>query len=132
MSDQLRIEIPGPPIPLQRARASKNRFYDPQYVAKENIRTFTKTLISPFKLLSGPVSLEAIFYIQIPKSWSKKKKAAHDKQFCAKKIDLSNILKFFEDTYNGLIWEDDCLICHINADKIWSFEPKTILIIKEL
>ncbi|MHA1401911.1 MAG: RusA family crossover junction endodeoxyribonuclease, partial [Candidatus Heimdallarchaeaceae archaeon] len=72
----MRIEIPGAPIALQRARTKGNVFYDPQYTAKQNIIWYFKRTYGEVTPLETPIELEITFYMPIPKSWSKKKQAA--------------------------------------------------------
>jgi len=125
------IEIPGPPIPLQRARVSHNRFYDPQYKVKENMRWYVTREYGVLKPIEEPIFLELTFHMPIPKSWSKKKQAKFLNQPHAVKADLSNLIKFYEDCFLDIIWRDDSLIWKLNAQKIYSLVPKTIINIKD-
>jgi Holliday junction resolvase RusA-like endonuclease len=130
----MRIEIPGDPIPLQRARAFKNRFYDPQYQAKKNYLSYVMEHLSerPEMPLKGAISLQATFYFAIPKSWSKKKKKNNLNTPCLKHVDLDNLLKMPFDVLNNHIWIDDSQIYYVTAIKLWAEESKTILNIIEL
>lgn len=130
----MKLEIPGDPIPLQRARAFKNRFYDPQYEAKKNYLSYVKEHLPdqaelPFK---GAISLEATFYFGLPKSWSQKKKKNNLNMPCLKHVDGDNLLKFPFDTLNGTLWIDDSQIYYIKAIKLWAEKGKTILNILEV
>lgn len=46
--------------------------------------------------------------------------------------DLSNMIKFYEDCLNGILWEDDRLIVEIYSFKIYAETPGTLIIINEL
>jgi Holliday junction resolvase RusA-like endonuclease len=122
------IELPGNPIPLKRARAGKNGFYDSQYIVKKNIREFVRLSIKDeLKPILGEVELKATFHMQIPKSWSKKKKREMLGKPHLQRPDLSNFLKFYEDCFLEMLYADDSQIYKIDAVKIWAEEGKTIL-----
>lgn len=128
----IRIEITGLPLPLSRARVTNKSFYDPQYMAKKNFSHEVQKQFDPtFKPLECPLSIELEFHLPIPTSISNKKKNLLFKNGHAKKPDLSNLIKFVEDALNKVIWQDDSLICEVIAKKIYTYEPKTILTIKE-
>ena len=57
-----------------------------------------------------------VFFIQMPKSWSKKKKKAMNGTPHQQKPDLDNLVKGFLDA----AYEEDCKIWHINASKYWT------------
>jgi len=126
----MKFEIPGKPIPLQRARTSSNRFYDPQCLVKRNIRTYIQEqLPEGFKPFTEPLELQVIFYMPIPKAFQKYRKELlkegkelpHDKT-----PDASNCVKFLEDCFLKMLYEDDRQIWKISAKKIWAFEGKTV------
>jgi Holliday junction resolvase RusA-like endonuclease len=60
------------------------------------------------------------FYMPMPASWSKKKKADMDGQPHKSKPDLDNILKALFDA----LYEDDAHIWYVTAKKIWSYDGK--------
>ena len=62
------------------------------------------------------------FYIPIPKSWSKKKKAEHlgKPHRMATRNDLDNLIKAVMD---ALIKDDGC-VHYLKAEKFWSEEGK--------
>jgi len=47
-----------------------------------------------------------------------------------KRPDLDNIIKFFLDSMNGLVFTDDSLIWKLKAQKVYSLDPRTEIIIK--
>jgi len=61
-----------------------------------------------------------IFVIPMPKSWSKKKKAAHDGQPHRAKPDIDNVLKALMDA----VLEDDSHVWSVRASKRWGYEGK--------
>ena len=58
------------------------------------------------------------FYLPMPKSWSKKKKAEHDGQPHQQKPDIDNLLKALYDS----VLTDDSGIWSVRAEKYWAYE----------
>ena len=89
---------------------------------------------APRNLFEGPISLQCIFYMPIPKSWSKKKQhqaSIHSIQPTVKP-DVDNMLKLVKDALNGVIWKDDKQVVHVNARKLYSQDPRTEIFIEEI
>ena len=135
------ITIPGPPIPLKRPRVTKSHTYDPQAEIKEDIYWMIKSQLphacvptgdrfysdSQFSLFRGPVSLDFTFFMPIPKSTSKKKKQELLLRCHTKKPDLDNLIKFYCDVSTVALFYDDSQVYNINAIKLYSDEPRTII-----
>jgi len=134
MKRSLRITIPEPPICWQRARTNKNRFYDPQWEVKKNLRIYVQeTYLKPdFKLLDGPLEVNYHFYFKMPKSWSKKKTKAMFHKSHTNNKDLSNLMKFYEDTFNDFLCIDDRFIASSSQYKVWSDKDFTVMQISEI
>lgn len=73
------------------------------------------------------LSVKAYFYMEIPKSWSKKKQKEMEGAYCAKRPDLDNLVKVIDGLDDCGIWDDDSQVVHINAIKRWSVCPGTII-----
>lgn len=125
-------EIPGNPVPLQRHRHSGKRTYDPQKKEKEKHQWLLRSCINSFKPLNSAIKLVVEYHMPIPKSYSKKKalECLLGPHCC--KPDLSNLIKFTEDTYNSMVWSDDSLICEIDAKKFYSLTPKTVFRVEQV
>ena len=137
------ITIPGPPIPLKRPRVTKSHTYDPQAEIKEDIYWMIKSQLphacvptgdqfysdSQFSLFRGPVALAFTFFMPIPKSTSKKKKQEllNEIPLHIKKPDLDNLIKFYCDVSTVALFYDDSQVYNINAIKLYSDEPRTII-----
>ena len=119
-------EIPGTPIPLKRHRHVGKRTYDPQKKAKEVHQWQIKNVINGLFPAHTAIKLVVEYHMPIPKSYSKKRTKECLLGPHSKKPDLSNLIKFTEDAFNGLMWEDDSLISEIEARKFYSMEPKTV------
>ncbi len=59
------------------------------------------------------LSVKVTFYLTKPKSCGKR-------QYPEVKPDLDNLCKSFLDGCNGIVWEDDSLICELIARKEYS------------
>jgi len=84
------------------------------------------------KFLTGPLELEIIFVMPIPKSWSKKKREAIVGQPHTSKPDTDNLLKSVLDALEGTIYKNDSQIYSINTKKVYGTNPRTIYYFKEL
>lgn len=102
---ELRFVIPGKPVVLQRHRVSRHGgMYDPSVNQKTRMGWYalqarTKAGIGLFK---GDLGVFLVFY------------------GLRKNSDLDNAIKML-DAFNGVLWDDDKQIIHIEA---WKFKCK--------
>jgi len=130
--------LPGNPIPAKRPRVTKTHTYSPHkedmirasFELQEQIRKHAY----PDMPLKGPVSLEVTFFMQMPKSLSKRKKALLYGEPCSSKKagDLDNLIKKLFDSGNGILYEDDSQIVELHAKKLYDYIPRTEFCIKTL
>ena len=71
-------------------------------------------------------SFEIEFHIQMPKSWSLKKKDRCDGKPHQQRPDLDNLLKGWKDS----VYEEDAVVWHVEATKLWTFGPGYIMVTK--
>lgn len=126
------ITIPGIPNVLKRHRHKKSGgTYNSQRTEMNNLGFIVKT-----QWTSDPIDyiikLEVVFYINMPKSFSNKKVKEFENRYDGRHHDLSNYIKFLEDSLNGIVWRDDSLIVELNAKKKYSSNPRTEFEIKQL
>jgi Holliday junction resolvase RusA-like endonuclease len=120
--------LTGEPIPLARARYGKfNNIYDSQKNAKLVLGITLQALHGDKPLFSGPIAFDAIFYFQTPKR-SKTKTGT----YYAGRPDADNLLKFYADISNGIIFKDDSQIVRLSAIKVYDETPRTIFTITPL
>lgn len=76
-----------------------------------------------------PLRLRMAITTPIPKSWSKREKAAalDGTRLPTGKPDLDNCLKLVADALNGIAWADDKQIVTVEASKRYGAEPQTVL-----
>ena len=91
----------------------------------------------PVKILANPergqreASTEALhvtmrFGFAMPNSWSKKKREERVGTFHRQRPDLDNLVKIC-DALNNIVWEDDCQVAVISAQKVWSETSFTVI-----
>lgn len=119
------------PIPASRPRVTRfATYYGKKYTQfRKEMDILVKPLPEPLKCL---LSVNIIFYIQIPKSYTKKRKRAIMGQHCDNNADIDNYLKALFDCFNRKIFEDDKQIAHVEALKVWSDKGQIALTIKKL
>lgn len=141
----MKITIPGPPIPKARARSFRSRgktiTYDPQHDKKQAVR---KHLIAEWAkqyrneseeiakkaanfACARSYHLSICFYMPIPDSESEGQKNAKlwGIDPCNKKPDCSNMLKFYEDAANEVLYQDDSMIVSGDFKKKYDKNPRT-------
>lgn len=151
----MKIVIPGPPIPKARARhfqrGSRTITYDPQHEQKNHVknllvRAVRKAFDSENKALVMEASslahgrvfhLSITFFMALNASDSDGQKNAKlwGLEPCNKKPDCSNMLKFYEDCANEVLYPDDSMIVSGNFKKKFDINPRTeinIMIVDEL
>ena len=64
-------------------------------------------------------SFDIEFYIQMPKSWSKKKKELHNGNPHKQRPDLDNYIKAWCDS----VFEEDSVVWRFKATKRWTDKP---------
>jgi hypothetical protein len=73
-----------------------------------------------------PLCVEICFHLPYPKLPKRKLSALWEKQPVSKP-DVDNLVKFYLDAANQILWHDDRQITSIIAHKIYSQKPKTVI-----
>lgn len=128
------FEIPGKPFAKQRPRATRQgRIYTP----KETV-SFERTvgmIAAPLfpEPIKGPVKLTIWATFETPKSWSKKKTAAHLNRYHTQRPDLDNITKAIKDGLNRIAWADDSQVAAYGEfRKVWGPTARTVVTVEAL
>jgi Holliday junction resolvase RusA-like endonuclease len=133
----INLEIPGNPKALKRHRHTNkdgvHRNYDP---SSDDKRTFLDLAFEhkPDKPIDEPISVGLHFYFERPKSHygtgkNKDILKPNAPKWHTSAPDIDNLQKFCFDSFNGVFWKDDSIICQIVAQKIYSDNPRTEIII---
>ena len=127
------ITIPGQPFAWRRPRSNgKIRFNDKATEAnRQSLQAIVaREMPAP---LEGPLRITVRAVFAIPKSWSKRDRAAHLWRPHTQKPDLSNIVKELEDGLNRIAWVDDSQIAEYGlSGKVWGDRDFTVLTIESL
>jgi len=77
------------------------------------------------------VALRCLFYMPFSSNIPKGRRALwHEKKHHTKRPDLDNLIKLVCDGLNETAFKDDNIVCSISAEKLYSFEPRTEVILK--
>jgi Holliday junction resolvase RusA-like endonuclease len=124
-----KIVIIGDPIAKKRPKfARRGNFvsvYDTQKKETDDIK-IQMLAQWPHKPIETGLEIEILFFMPIPASWSKKRKESALKSETHKtKPDLDNLVKFFFDSMNDVIYSDDRLIYKLTSGKWYDLNPRT-------
>jgi len=132
--------IPGQPVAKGRPKFSRRGkavvAYTPAKTASyENLVKLAATAAMAGATPSAaPIDLTIILALQIPASWSNKRRAlAVAGTICAtKKPDADNVLKGIKDGCNGIVWRDDAQVVSISLQKLYSETPHANVVVREM
>lgn len=124
--------VVGSPIALLRARPnySERRMWDSQRDLKVWWKCHLDRCHDNRPKFTGPIQLTVYAFIDLPQAKKTKKSYLHT--YHHSPPDSSNLLKWVEDAAQGILFDNDCLIADARCIKLWSNEPRTTFIIKEL
>lgn len=105
----------GKPVPAPRPRVTKYGTYnDPKYTAyKKALGLIAKSKIK--NPLENEIFIKIDFFYNIPKSWTKKKKA--EAKWHKSKPDIDNLIKTVLDGLNKIAYKDDGQVVQVMARK---------------
>lgn len=141
----IKFTLVGDPIAKARHRTTQvngfSKAYDPQCTQKKDFQWLLLAEIrkGPWNPLCFPsdnaIRLDLDFYMPIPKSWSKAKRMRfeanpYDPEFYhTSKPDLDNLVKFFLDCGNKILYNDDCQVVRCSTGKQYGAVTKTDVLI---
>ena len=112
------------PVPASRPRVTRwSTFYGKKYTEFKAAMEIAKSDIHCLPLEDN-VYAKLDFFVQIPKSWSKKKKEAKNGKFCNNNADIDNYCKAIMDSLNGKYYIDDRQVVMLRARMFWSITPR--------
>ena len=121
---RIEIEVSGQPQGKGRPRFTRTgRAYTPdktrQYEARIKAAAWAEMQKHSLKATQRPVHVDVIAFMDIPKSWSKKKRmeAEYGAITPTAGYDLDNIVKAALDGVQGVIFDDDRQVSSIKARK---------------
>lgn len=120
------IVFPIAPMVASRARVTRYATYFPKrYTAfrKEFAELLEQYKATPTDAL---IYVKLDFYVQLPKTMSKKKKAEKEGKHCDNNADLDNYVKATLDSLEGKYYNNDKQIVMIRARKYWSNDGRVV------
>ena len=114
------ITFPIAPVVASRARVTRWSTYFPKKYTQFK-KEFAE-LLQEYKATSTTdlIYVKLDFYVQLPKTMSKKKKAEKEGKHCDNNADLDNYVKATLDSLEGKYYDNDKQIVMIRARKYWS------------
>jgi len=126
---RLWFTVPGEPRGWARARTQGARFFTDTKTRSEKQAVAAWAIEAGARIIDGPVDVRLTAYLRIPKSASKKLRAAMlaNIQRPTKKPDNDNLAKLALDALNGVCWHDDVQVVDLTVRKFWSDEPRLVV-----
>ena len=114
------ITFPIAPVVASRARVTRWSTYFPKRYTQ--FRKEFGELLEKYKAepTDGLLYVKLDFYVQLPKTMSKKKKEEKEGKHCDNNADLDNYVKATLDSLEGKYYNNDKQIVMIRARKYWS------------
>ena len=133
----MRIEVEGEPVAKQRPRFTRQGGFVRTYTPKKTL-DYEKAIAEEFlkqedrSEYEGYVRIKCIFYMPMPKAFSKKKreKALKGDILPITKKDVDNLVKSVLDGLNGVAYKDDKQVVSLYAHKYYSDRPRTEVVIE--
>jgi Holliday junction resolvase RusA-like endonuclease len=135
----IQFTVYGEPVAQGRPRATNInghiRMYDPK--KSSDFKNYVRLVAAdhrPDKPLEGPILVAVKVYKKIPKSFSKKKKAAAEAGQLrpTSKPDVDNYAKSIKDALKNVIWKDDSQVVDLHISKWYSETPRVEITIVPL
>lgn len=93
-------------------------------------RLFAAEAMAGRDLLEGPLEMTARFVYEIPKSWSKAKRA--NSKWKVSTPDYDNLAKLCGDSLNCVVWHDDAQVASARIEKVYGDRAEVIVTVREL
>lgn len=128
-----RYEFKIEAVPASRPRVTRfATFYPKRYTAFREAMGVICDHTKFNKIGVGPIKVETIIYLPMPKSWSKKKKQEMNNGWKDNTSDNDNYEKSIWDSLNGKAWEDDRQIVWNETKVKYSEEGSVIVVVTPL
>ena len=126
----IQLQLDCIPISWSAPIKGKHGFYDKKSQEKEFIRWQLKGQYRDAPL-TGPLAIEFIFFIPIPKSTSRaKRQQMLERRILPTTPDTTNVQKLFEDCLQGIVIDNDRYVNRITSTRYYSEKPGVVAIVK--
>lgn len=104
-----------------------------RYLAYKNfIQWKVKQQLKGANPLTKALSVNIVFIMPIPVSYTKLQKTTLVNTYHVKKPDIDNLVKGCFDALNKLVWKDDNQVARVTATKIYGSKPQIEIEIEEI
>ena len=112
------------PVPAARPRVTRwSTFFPKKYTQfRKEFALILDEL--DVELAHGLLYAKLDFFMQIPKSWSNKKKLAKEGKYADNNVDVDNLVKACLDSCEGVFYENDKQVAMIRARKFYSVNAR--------
>ena len=112
------------PVPAARPRVTRwSTFFPKKYTQfRKDFALILDEL--DVELAEGLLYAKLDFFMQIPKSWSNKKKIAKEGKYADNNVDVDNLVKACLDSCEGVFYENDKQVAMIRARKFYSVDAR--------
>jgi len=130
----IRFTVPGEPRGWARARTGQGHHFVDSKTHSEKQAVAAWALEAGAKVQDGPLRLVMYAYLGIPKSASKKRRAAMlaGYEHPTKKPDVDNVAKLTMDALRNVCWRDDVQVVDLLIFKRWDENPRLAIEISPL
>ena len=130
--DPVTIVLLGAPVPSAQAGVGKSghRFVPRrQSDAVAFIRAVASDAMLNRPMLTGPLRIDFLAEVPIPKGFSKRKRsdAIVGSVYPTSWPDLKNLAALAEDALKTVVYEDDSLVCEHHSRKRYGEQPKIVI-----
>lgn len=122
----IELKIVYPPVPWKAHGGYGAKSYNRNQRHLDFYQAHWKELYK-YEPIHLPIRCEYEFGMQAPDTLRKQKREAFLSEPHTKRPDLSNLVKFVEDTLKKIVIHDDSFVTSLSARKIYSLEPYTIV-----
>jgi Holliday junction resolvase RusA-like endonuclease len=134
------VSVPGQPQGKGRVRFARRGSFVHAYTPEKTvayeglIALAAQKVMDGWERFSGPVDLTIRAVFQMPRSWSKKKRAAAlvSPHWHINKPDGDNILKAVGDGLNTIVWNDDSQIARCSITKTYGETAGLTILVRPL
>lgn len=135
----IQFTVPGNPTAKGRPRFSTRggfvRSYTPEKTRVAELAfAYAALPYKPKEPLSGALRIDFQFYLQTPRSWSRKRRDEAEKGQIRHitKPDADNLVKTCMDAMNGVFFLDDAQVVEFSSSKHYSDNPRTVVTIVQV
>jgi Holliday junction resolvase RusA-like endonuclease len=122
------FEIHTKPVPQKQTKWCKNWAYDPSKADRQTV-IWQASHYAPETPLLGPVEMDVMFYMPVPKSCSKSERNGmlNGLIYPIKRPDVDNMGYLISNALNELFYKDDSQIVDLHLHKRYAEVPRSVI-----